>query len=54
MLAFAQGISWIHDYTFFKNPELVQACVQAGVEYMPMIVRIMPFYASLTTLKRPS
>lgn len=40
-VAYMQGITWLHDYTFFGNPELVQACVQAGVESMPMIVRTL-------------
>lgn len=34
-----QGIAWLYDYTFGNGPDLMQACFQAGVEYMPMVVR---------------
>ncbi|KAK9834864.1 hypothetical protein WJX81_004590 [Elliptochloris bilobata] len=31
------GISWLYDYSFGNNGPLMEACFEAGVEYMPII-----------------
>ena len=32
-------MTWLYDYTFGDNAGLMNACSEAGVEYMPMVVR---------------